>query len=122
MRFVVSLASIIQGQADPSSTINKWRESDGVYLLAGNALWVKHYQDGRAIRESTGKTKESEAKQFLKEREGRAATGQPIIRRADRISYKEVAKDLREHYQMTGSRNMEEAEYRLKRLDTFFAG
>jgi hypothetical protein len=39
-----------------------------------------------------------------------------------RISYEEVAKDLREHYQTTGTRNMEGAEYRLKHLDGFFAG
>jgi integrase len=33
-----------------------------------------------------------------------------------------VAEDLREHYQTTGSRNLEEAAYRLKHLDGFFAG
>jgi integrase len=66
--------------------------------------------------------KETEAKRFLKEREGRVATGQPVLRRADRISYEETANDLREHYQTTGLRNMEEAEYRLQHLDGFFAG
>jgi capsid protein len=44
------------------------------------------------------------------------------LRRADRINYEEIAKDLREHYQTTGSRNLEEAEYRLKHLDSLFAG
>jgi integrase len=93
----------------------------GSLFRRGNIWWVKYYQNGRPIRESTGVTKETEAKRFLKEREGRVATGQPVLRRADRISYEEVAKDLREHYQTTGSRNMEEAQYRLKHLDGFFA-
>jgi hypothetical protein len=56
-----------------------------------------------------------------KEREGRVATGQPILQRADRISYEEVAQDLREHYQAMGVRNLEEVEHRLKHLDAFFA-
>ena len=38
------------------------------------------------------------------------------------IGYDEAAQDLREHYQATESRDMEEAGYRLKHLDTFFAG
>src|SRR5262245_31367252 len=58
--------------------------------------WVKYYVNGRPVRESTGVAAETEtppqgARQFLKEREGRAATGQPIFPRADRIRYEEVA-------------------------------
>jgi hypothetical protein len=74
------------------------------------------------VRESTGTEKEIEAKRFLKEREGRTAMGQPMLRRADRIPYDEVANDLRQYYQTTGARHLEEAEYRLKHLDAFFAG
>jgi integrase len=94
----------------------------GSLYRRGEMWWVKYYENGRPRRESTGTTKETEARRFLKEREGRVATGQPILRRADRISYEEVAQDLRQHYQTTGSRNMEEAEYRLKHLDPFFTG
>lgn len=84
--------------------------------------WVKYYVNGRPVRESTGTEKEQEATRFLKAREGRAAMGQPILRRADRIRYEEAAEDLRRHYETTGARDIEEAEYRLKHLDTFFAG
>lgn len=58
----------------------------------------------------------------MKEREGRVATGQPVLPRADRIRYDEVAADLRQHYEATGSRDLEEADYRLEHLKTFFAG
>jgi integrase len=88
----------------------------------GAIWWCKYYANGRPVRESTGAEKETEAKRFLKAREGRVATGQPILPRVDRIRYEEVAKDLRQHYQTTGCRNLEEAEGRLKHLDLFFAG
>jgi integrase len=94
----------------------------GSLYRRGHVWWVKYYENGRPRRESTGTEKETEARRFMKEREGRVATGQPILRRADRISYEEVAQDLRQHYQTTGSRNVKEAEYRLKHLDGFFAG
>jgi hypothetical protein len=94
----------------------------GSLYRRGTIWWVKYYENGRPRRESTGTEKETEARRFLKEREGRVATGQPILRRADRISYEEVAQDLRQHYQITGLRDLEEAEDRLKHLDAFFDG
>src|SRR5262249_37325279 len=59
---------------------------------------------------------------FLKEREGRAATGQPVLPRLDRIRYDEASEDLRRHYETTGNRNIKEADGRLKPLNAFFAG
>ena len=38
------------------------------------------------------------------------------------MSYDMMAEDLRQHYQTTGSRDLEEAEDRLHHLDTFFSG
>jgi len=89
--------------------------------------WAKYYQNGRPVRESTGvaadtETPPTEARRFLKAREGRVATGQPILPRADRIRYEDVAADLRAHYTATGSRDLTEAEKRLKHLDAFFTG
>jgi len=83
---------------------------------------VKYYINGRPVRETTRTEKESEAKRFLREREGRVATGQPIIRRADRILYDEVAADLRRHYETTGERGLDEANDRFKPLARFFHG
>lgn len=79
------------------------------------------------MRESTGvaadtKTAPEGARRFLKGREGRVATGQPILPRADRIRYDEVAADLRQHYEATRSRDLDEADHRLEYLKTFFAG
>jgi integrase len=84
--------------------------------------WCKYYRNGRPIRESTGSEKETEAKRFLKAKEGRVAAGLPVLPRADRVRYDEAAKDLRVHYEATGNRNPKEAETRLVHLDRFFSG
>ena len=82
----------------------------------------KYYVNGRPVRESTGTEKETEAKRFLDGRRGRAATGQPMLPRADRVRYDEAAADLRQHYEATGTRGLDEADYRLAHLKAFFAG
>jgi integrase len=86
----------------------------------GPTWWCKYYVAGQPKRESTGTANPRKAAQFLKAREGRAAAGLPILPRADRVGYAEVANDLRQHYQATGDRDLAEAEFRLARLDRFF--
>ncbi len=86
-------------------------------------VWMcKYYVNGRPVRESTETEKETEARRFLKVREGRVAMGQPILPRADRIRYDEVEKDLRRHYEATGTRDLKEYAYRVGHLNRFFAG
>ncbi len=82
--------------------------------------WAKYYVNGAPIRESTGTESETEAKRFLKAREGKAADGHTIIPRVDRIRYEEAAEDLRAHYQATGERDLEEVRPRLAHLAAFF--
>jgi hypothetical protein len=42
----------------------------------------------------------------VKDKEGRAVAAMPVLPRADRVRYDDdAAKDLREHYRTTGSRN-----------------
>ena len=40
-------------------------------------LWIKYYQNGRAVRESTGTTKETVARRMLRAREGDVEQGHP---------------------------------------------
>jgi hypothetical protein len=103
-------------------TVGSLYKQHGRNGRAGRIWWIKYYRNGKPIRESTGTAKDSEARRMLKEREGRVATGQPILPHVDRIRYEEVARDLRAHYQTTGSRDLAEAEARIAHLDRFFAG
>src|SRR5262245_53404582 len=84
--------------------------------------WVKYYVNGRPVRESTKisadtKTPPAEARRFLKQREGAAAQGAPIPPRLDRITYDELAADLRRFYATTGRRRLEDVDDRLAHLD-----
>jgi integrase len=93
------------------------------YLYKRGAIWwAKYYNNGRPVRESTGTTKEKEASTFLKNREGRVASGQPILPRAERIRYEEIAADLKGHYEATGRRKLKEYAYRVKHLNRVFTG
>jgi integrase len=82
--------------------------------------WLKYYLDGRPVRQSSETEKETEARSQLKRKEGDAASGRPVLPRADRTRYEEAAKDLRTHYQTTGARDLREADKRLKHLERFF--
>ncbi len=88
----------------------------------GNIWWCKYYVNGKPIRESTLTTKVTEAQRFLNERKGRAATGQPMLQRMDKILYDEIAEDLWRHYETTGTRDLKEAKVRLRPLASFFNG
>jgi integrase len=97
------------------------RRVPGLYRR-GRVWWCKYYVNGRPVRESTGSEKEGEAKRFLDGRKGRAATGQPILPRADRVRYDDVAADLRQHYEATGARDLAEYDRRVAHLTRAFAG
>ena len=86
-------------------SLYKQKSRDG---SPGRIWWMKYYLDGRSVRETTGVGKESAARRILTEREGRIASGQRVLPRADRIRYEEVATDLLQHYKTTGSRDLVE--------------
>jgi integrase len=94
----------------------------GQLYQRGRIWWVKYYVNGRPVRESTGFGKEKAARDFLKGREGRAATGQPILPKADRVRYEQVAADLRQHYEATGARDVAEYDRRVAHIARVFAG
>ena len=94
----------------------------GSLYQRGNVWWCKYYVGGRPVRVSTETTKEKEARDFLKLREGRAAAGEPVLPRASKVRYEEAQDDLKRHYETTGTRTLKEAGTRLNHLVKFFAG
>ncbi len=97
------------------------KRGTGMLYQRGKVFWLKYYVNGRPVYESSGTDKQGAARRLLNERLGRVATGQPILPRADKVRYEEAAKALREHYTVTGARDLTEAEFRLAHLDRFFA-
>jgi hypothetical protein len=94
----------------------------GSLYRRGDIWWVKYYVNGRPVRVSAETGKEKEAREFLKKREGKAAAGEPLLPRIDRIRYDEIEADLQRHYEATGRRNLKEYAYRVKHLNRVFAG
>jgi hypothetical protein len=98
----------------------------GLYRRGG-VWWVKYKTNGRRVRETTeisvtSDTPPPEAKRFLRVKLGKAASGEPVMPRLDRVRYEEIRKDLPEHYATTGRRGVTEVGGRLKHLDRFFGG
>jgi integrase len=87
-----------------------------------DVYWISYNSsDGRRVRESTRTTDKEAAKRLLKDREGRAARGEVLLPRVDRITYDEARMDLIKFYKTYETRDTGEAEARLKHLDAFFS-
>ena len=94
----------------------------GYLYKRGRIWWVKYYRNGHPKRESTGTDKETEAKRFLKEREGAVANGRPILPRADKVGFEELAQDFLNDYRVNGKRSIENAERNVRHLAEAFTG
>jgi integrase len=86
----------------------------GMTYQRGAVWWVKYYRSGRPMRESSGSTKESDAIQLLKIREGDIAHGLPVNPKLNRIRFDEAAEDLKTEYAVNGRRSADELERRIR--------
>ena len=77
-------------------------------------FWLKYHQNGRAIRESTGTTKETVARRMLRLREGDVERGIPVTPKLGRLTFEEAAADIQTEYQVNGRRSIGELERRLR--------
>jgi len=78
--------------------------------------------DGRRVRESTKTTDYDTAKRMLDDKRGRIARGEVVLPRLDKVTYDEARDDLRAFYEPHKTRDLAEADVRLKHLDAFFKG
>jgi len=58
----------------------------GYLYQRGKTWWMKYYVAGRPVRESTGTTRKKQAGDILATKVGRAAAGEPMLPRADRVT------------------------------------
>ncbi len=75
--------------------------------------WIKYYQGGRAVRESTGTTKETVARRVLRTREGDVERGIPVNPRMGRVTFEEAATDLLNDYSTNGKKSLEHVRRRI---------
>lgn len=95
-----------------------------LYRRPNSALWwAKFRQNGKVIRVSTGCTSKRAARDFLDRHAGKLAEGQPLPVKLDRILFDELRADLSAFYKAMGTlKHPDDAERRLKHLDTAFRG
>src|SRR5262249_20173141 len=95
----------------------------GLYQRPDSDVYWFSYNgsDGRRMRESTRTNDKEAPKSLLKDREGRAARGEVLLPRVDRVTYDEARADLIKFYKTYETRDIGEAEARLRHLDAFFA-
>src|SRR5262245_35824168 len=68
-----------------------------------DVYWISYNgSDGRRVRESTRTNDKEAAKRLLKDREGRAARGEVLLPRVDRVTYDEARADLIKFYKKIG--------------------
>jgi hypothetical protein len=64
-------------------------------------LWIKYYQHGRPVRESTGTKNEVVARRMLRAREGDVERGIPIDPKVGLVTFHEAAVDMLNDYKAT---------------------
>jgi integrase len=94
----------------------------GSLYLRGDIWWVKYYQNGRPIRESTEfhEDQQKQAKDFLKRRDGDVASGRPVSPKAGKVRVSELLQDLVTEYRANERRNLDHVEHITRRLDETF--
>lgn len=84
--------------------------------------WIKYYQGGRPVRESTGTEKETVALRILRSRLGDVEKGIPITPKMGRITFEDAVDDLLNDYRINERKSIESLEDRLAYLKAAFKG
>jgi integrase len=95
----------------------------GAVYKRGTVFWVKYYRNGTPIRESAHTTKETEARQLLRQREGDVARGVPLSPKVGRVTVAEALAEVIRDYRVNGKRSLPGMERRVTlHMEPFFRG
>jgi integrase len=110
--------------AEIAGKTKRERGDGSVYQRPGSRMWhMKFYQNGRAIRESTGETSKRKAITKLQARLSEVRAGKPTGPKVQRIKIEELAEDVMRDYRINGLRSLDDLETRWnKHLKPFFGG
>jgi hypothetical protein len=86
----------------------------------GRVWWTKSYEAGKMVRTRLGTHDKAEAKRRLRERESQVVRDKR--RTTSKATWEDTAADLLAYYRAYGSRNVREAEGKLKQLARYFGG
>src|SRR5262245_28579339 len=93
----------------------------GSLYRRGSIWWLKYYQDGRPVRESSETKNKAAARRMLATREGDVVKGIPIAPKVGRITFDEAAQDIINDYTINKFKSLSDTQRRLdKHLRPFF--
>jgi len=94
----------------------------GSIYKRGQTYWVKYYRNGKPFYETTGSTKETDAKRLLKRREGEISQGKLPGIYFDKVRFDELAEDFLTDYRVNQKKSLVRAERSVGHLKEFFSG
>ena len=87
----------------------------------GQIWWIRYYKNGKRYEESSGSSKEGDARSLLRLREGDIERGIAITPKVGRIRFGEAAKDVLNDYRTNRKRSLDDVERRIElHLAPFF--
>lgn len=98
----------------------KAKKGSGSVFQRGAVWWVKYYRNGKAYRESSGSTKDSDARKPLRKRQGEIAIGRFMGPQPDKVTIRELSEDFKNDYRVNAKKSLDKAEQTLKHLLAFF--
>jgi integrase len=98
----------------------KYKRGGGSIYKRGRSWWIKHYVDSKPVYEparGTGPRERAkdrtEARQFLESRRGQVAEGRYVGRKADRVTFDELAASVVNDYKTNGKKTLADLERRI---------
>jgi integrase len=94
----------------------------GLLYKRGNVWWLKYYQNGRPLYESSKSDKKMVAKKLLEQREGEIAQGKIPGVHFEKIRFDELSEDFLRDYRINQKKSIERAEISVQHLKSSFEG
>jgi len=92
----------------------------GTIYKRGRTYWIKYYQNGKPIFESSKSRKEADARKLLKRKEGAIAEGRLPGIYFDRVLLDELTEDFLTDYRVNNRKSIKKAERSVNHLQKFF--
>jgi len=94
----------------------------GSIYKRGAVFWIQYYRNGKPYRETAKTKKESEAKRFLRLREGEIAEGEIPGIHFEKVRFNDLIDGFLADYRINEKKSLAQAEIRVETLKTFFDG
>jgi len=111
-----------RGIAELQERPRKKNRGMGRIFKRGSTWWIGYSHRGKEYRESSGSNKETEATKLLKKRMGEMGHGRFVGPTEEKVTFDEMAEDLRRDYKVNARKAVDAIEFPLSHLEESFEG